>query len=62
RLTQADDADRVAVLDAGRLVEVGAHDELLAAGGVYAELWDAWSAGRALTAPHGPSSTPTSQT
>ena len=46
RLTQAAGADRVVVLDAGRVVEVGTHAELVAAGGPYAALWAAWSAGR----------------
>ncbi len=32
-------ADKIAVLDGGRLVEQGTHDQLLAAGGVYAELY-----------------------
>ncbi|MFE0458433.1 ABC transporter ATP-binding protein [Kitasatospora sp. NPDC058965] len=39
RLHTARDADRVAVMEAGRIVELGSHDELLAAGGVYADLW-----------------------
>ncbi|SHF78876.1 ATP-binding cassette, subfamily C [Jatrophihabitans endophyticus] len=43
RLTQAAACDRVLVLDAGRVVEEGSHDELVAAGGAYARLWGAWS-------------------
>jgi len=43
RLTQAARSDRVVVLDAGRVVENGTHDELVAAGGPYAELWSAWT-------------------
>ncbi|GHC80329.1 ABC transporter ATP-binding protein [Streptomyces flavofungini] len=45
RLTQAMAADRIAVLDAGRVVEQGAHDELVALGGRYARLWRAWREG-----------------
>ncbi|MFC8620807.1 ABC transporter ATP-binding protein [Streptomyces anulatus] len=50
RLTQAVAADRVVVLEAGRVVESGPHDELRDADGPYAALWRAWSGSR--TAPH----------
>ncbi|MDP9187714.1 MAG: ABC transporter ATP-binding protein/permease [Actinomycetota bacterium] len=40
------DADRLAVLDQGRLVELGSHDELLGAGGFYARLWELHSTER----------------
>jgi subfamily B ATP-binding cassette protein MsbA len=39
RLSTIRGADRIAVLVGGRVVELGAHDELLAAGGEYARLW-----------------------
>ncbi|MFF7340327.1 ABC transporter ATP-binding protein [Streptomyces sp. NPDC008163] len=45
RLTQAMAADRIAVLDAGRVVEQGSHQELVALGGRYARLWRAWREG-----------------
>jgi ABC-type multidrug transport system fused ATPase/permease subunit len=48
RLFSAHDADRVAVVEDGRITELGSHDELVAAGGAYAALWESWhgSAGR----------------
>ncbi|WP_030850932.1 ABC transporter ATP-binding protein [Streptomyces griseus] len=50
RLTQAVAADRVVVLEAGRVVESGPHEMLRDADGPYAALWRAWSGSRA--APH----------
>jgi len=42
RLQTSHDADRVAVMDDGRIIELGSHDELLRAGGPYAALWRTW--------------------
>lgn len=42
RLYTAHDADRVAVVEDGRITELGSHDELVAAGGSYAALWSSW--------------------
>jgi ATP-binding cassette subfamily B protein len=44
RLSTAARADRVLVLDDGRLVEDGPHADLVQAGGTYARLYDAWVA------------------
>ncbi|WP_208302055.1 ABC transporter ATP-binding protein [Dermatophilus congolensis] len=46
RLDQVCAADAIAVMADGRVIEHGTHEQLLAAGGRYAELWDAWSTGR----------------
>ncbi|MEH3033790.1 MAG: ABC transporter ATP-binding protein [Aeromicrobium erythreum] len=43
RLSQAARADRVVVMEHGRVVEDGPHEDLVAAGGRYAALWSAWS-------------------
>jgi ABC-type multidrug transport system fused ATPase/permease subunit len=42
RLFSAHDADRVAVVEDGRITELGSHDELVAANGSYAALWRSW--------------------
>jgi len=44
RLSTAARADRVAVIDAGRLVELGTHEELVGREGRYATLFASWSA------------------
>ncbi|THV27345.1 ABC transporter ATP-binding protein [Glycomyces paridis] len=47
RLHTAHDADRIAVVEDGRVAELGDHDELIALGGHYAGLWSAWHGGAA---------------
>src|SRR5512132_3377451 len=48
RLSTAERADRVAVMERGRLVEVASHEELVQQGDRYARLWASWQAGLAF--------------
>ncbi|WP_239477357.1 ABC transporter ATP-binding protein [Streptomyces sp. CS147] len=50
RLSQAATCDRIVVMDAGRVIETGTHDELLTVGGTYARLWAVWQAGQHIGA------------
>lgn len=47
RLSTAERCDRVAVVQDGLLVEIGAHEELIEQGGAYADLFASWSGGLA---------------
>ncbi|HWS31455.1 MAG TPA: ABC transporter ATP-binding protein, partial [Actinoplanes sp.] len=53
RLQTAHDADRVAVMEDGRIIELGTHDELVAADGPYSALWTSWHGGENIAAPAG---------
>ena len=51
RLSTAQRADRVVVLEHGRLVEHGPHEELVRSGGRYAALWNSWRSDGGARAP-----------
>ncbi len=53
RLSTAMRADRIAVVDDGRIVEVGSHAELVDLGGRYAQMYETW-VNQAEAADHGP--------
>jgi len=55
RLTTAQRADRIVVIDDGGIVEMGTPEELLAAGGAYAEMYHAWLASGGRDATRAPS-------
>lgn len=42
RLHTAHDADMIAVVENGRISELGSHDALVEADGAYAALWRSW--------------------
>jgi ABC-type multidrug transport system fused ATPase/permease subunit len=53
RLHTAHDADRVAVVEDGRISEIGTHAELIEADGPYAALWRSWTDTATQDAPAG---------
>jgi ATP-binding cassette subfamily C protein len=53
RLSQAAESDRIVVMERGRLIETGTHEDLVRKGGAYAVLWRAWLEGQAPAAASG---------
>ena len=51
RLSTVENADLIYVMDEGRIVEQGAHDELMALGGLYAQLYEAHADGGGRSPP-----------
>ena len=45
RLSTLTEMDRLVILEAGRIIETGSHSELVAKGGLYADLWSRQSGG-----------------
>jgi ATP-binding cassette subfamily B protein len=50
RLTTAMKANRIVVIDDGRVLESGSHDELVAEGGLYADMYATWTSHMELAA------------